>query len=257
MKRIFTLIALVLISVVASKAQTNVFCETFTSYAPDSLTANPNYNGWTLTYFSSGSFYTTTTSSGPSGPNSYKFGVDSARATSPNISGADHINFWMKGNPGPSGMGTSTLYVYETSDGVNYTLLEAITPIPTVATVKQYALTAGTTNVQFFYDKDFGNVAFDDFCATIGTVGFIDVTKNVVFSAYPNPSRGIVNLNLSTPRNAIVTITNMIGMEVRRFAMRPTDPTNVLDLTELQDGIYFIKVKTDIGEQTERLVIRK
>lgn len=257
MKRTFTLIALVLLSVFASKAQTNVLCETFTTYGPDTTT-NATYNGWNITFFASNSYYTSTTSSGPSGPNSYKFGVDSCRMTSPNISGADHFNFWMKGNPGTGGMGASTFYVYESTDGgTTWNQLDAITPIPTIGTVKQYALTSGATNVQFFYDKDFGNVAFDDFCATIGLIDYIDVVKKQVFTTYPNPSRGIININVLGQKNAIVTISNMIGSEVRRFAVRSTDPTSVVDLTDLLDGIYFVKVKTDVGEQTERLVIRK
>lgn len=255
MKRIFTLIALV-ISMTAANAQTNVLCEAFTTYGPDTL-ANATYNGWTISFFGSTSYYTSTTSSGVTGPNSYKFGVNGATAITPDISGADHINFWMKGNPGTSGMGASAFYIYESPDGTNYTLIDSVSPVPTVAAFKQYALSAGTSNVKFTYFKEFGNVAFDDFCATIGLVDNIEVVKNSIFAAYPNPSRGIINLNLTTNKNAIVTISNMIGMEVRRFAVRSTEPTSVIDLTELQDGIYFVKAKTDNGEQTERLVIRK
>ncbi len=256
MKKIFTLLTLLIAIAGSSKAQSNVFCETFTGY--NATTAATDYNGWSLTYFSTSSFYTSTQSSGPSGPNSYKFGVDSATAISPNITGADHINFWMKGNATTGGtLANGAFYIYETSDGVNYTLIDMVNPISTTGQAKQYAITAGTTNIKFFYDKDSGNVAFDDFCATIGAVGFVDATKNVVFSAYPNPSRGMLNVNLSTPRNSIVTISNMIGAEIRRFAMKSNELSTVLDLTDLQDGIYFIKVKTDIGESTERIVLRK
>ncbi|MBL0033215.1 MAG: hypothetical protein IPP27_13975 [Bacteroidetes bacterium] len=55
-----------------------------------------NYHGFTLTYYTVGSYYTSTQSSGPSGPNSYKFGRDSCSIITPDLTGYDSISFWMK-----------------------------------------------------------------------------------------------------------------------------------------------------------------
>ena len=148
MKKIFTLLSIFISIASLSKAQSNVFCETFDNY--DSLSASASYNGWTLTSFGPYSYYTSVGSSGISGPNSYKFGIDSATAITPNIAGADHINFYMKGNAATgSTLGNSAFYIYETSDGTNYNLIEMISPItPFVSEIKQYALSPGTTNVK-------------------------------------------------------------------------------------------------------------
>src|SRR4051812_44715173 len=111
MKKIFTILSLIIVTLSGTAvAQTSILCEDFNDY--DTTTAGANYHGWTLTYFSQFSFYTSTQSSGPSGPNSYKFGVDSATMISPDITGAASIQFWMKGNAATGGtLGQSTFYI--------------------------------------------------------------------------------------------------------------------------------------------------
>ncbi len=254
MKKIFTLLVIACSFLTASKGQTTVFCETFDTY--DTTTASANYNGWTLTYFSQYSYYTSTNSSGVA-PNSYKFGVDSATAITPNISGADQISFWMKGNASTGGtLANGKFYIYETSDGSTFNLIDMINPIPTTEGTKTYALSAGTTNVKFFYDKDSGNVAFDDFCATIVN-GINEASKSFSFSAYPNPSKGSINLTLANTNSATVIIANMLGSEMRHFTLKSNELSSTLDLSDLQEGVYMIKVKSDAGEATQRLIIRR
>src|SRR5205085_1648806 len=124
-----------------SQSQTIILCEDFNNY--DSLTAAVDYHNWYVSYnHSQNSFYTSTQSSGPSGPNSYKFGIDSATLITPNIDGATHIQFWTKGNAVDS---LSTLYVYDTTDSITWNLLQVINPINTNATGlgRQLTLTFG------------------------------------------------------------------------------------------------------------------
>lgn len=245
------------IAIASAHAQTTVLCENFNTY--DSLTANANYGGWSLTYFTQFSYYTSTQSSGASGPNSYKFGVDSATAISPNINTATHINFWMKGNPPSSGnMSASTFYVYETNNGTNWNLIATIFPVPTTGGIRQYALSAGTTQVKFFYDKDSGNVAFDDFCSTIGPVGVNAVEKEVYLNVYPSPARGQVNLICSPAinRNAEITIINMIGNEMKDISIIKETPERFsIDMKGRQPGVYFVKIKTEKGVMTKRFTL--
>lgn len=255
--RKFILAATCLFIVSASQAQTIVLCENFNAY--DSASANANYNGWLLNYYSQFSYYTSTQSSGPSGPNSYKFGVDSATAITPNINTATHINFWMKGNPPGSGnMSSSTLYIYETNNGSNWTSVASISPIQTTGGIRQYALSAGTIQVKFFYDKDSGNVAFDDFCATIGPVGINSVEKDVYLNVYPSPARGQVNLVCSPAlsHNAEISIINMIGNEIKEVpVIKQTAERFYIDMKGRQPGVYFVKIKTEKGVLTKRFTL--
>ena len=110
---------------------------------------------------------------------------------------------------------------------------------------------------KFYYDKDSGNVAFDDFCASVSSlVGVNEITASS-FTAYPNPSRGVVNLSMNTPRNAEVVITDVLGNELRRYTIKSSDMNPSFDLSDYKDGIYFIKVKSDAGESSKRIVLKK
>jgi Secretion system C-terminal sorting domain len=252
MKKIFTLIALIIASL-GSYAQ---ICENFNSYTPDSTTG-PNYNGFILTYYTVGSNYTSTQSSGPSGPNSYKFGRDSCSMITPDLTGYDSISFWMKGNATTGGtMAGSRLYINESPDGITYTVTQTIIPVASVSETKSYYLSAGTKFVKFYYDKDSGNVAFDDFCASASSVGITETSASA-FTAYPNPTRGQVNLTMNTPRNSEVIITDVLGNELRRYALKSSDMNPSLDLSDYKDGVYFIKVKTDNGESSKRIILKK
>ena len=194
-------------------------------------------------------------------PNSYKFGVDSATVVTPNIAGATHFNFWMKGNASSGGsLANGKFYIYESPDSINYTLIDMISPIPAfVEMVKEYPLTAGSNFVRFFYDKDSGNVAFDDFCATVGSVGIGDVYQKAPLSVYPNPTKGLATVDLNNIhfKNSSLTINNVLGKEIKKIALKNSDTNYLLDLSEYQDGVYFIKVKSDTGEKIQRVVLRK
>ena len=251
MKKFFTLIALI-ISSLASNAQ---ICENFNAF--DTTTAGPVYNGFTLTYYTIGSYYTSTQSSGPSGPNSYKFGRDSCSMITPDLAGYDSISFWMKGNASTGGsMANSQLIMSESPDGVTYTVTQTIIPVASVSETKSYYLSFGTRFVMFYYDKDSGNVAFDDFCASASSVGIKEATPTS-FTAYPNPSRGIVNLTMNTQRNAEIVVTDVIGNEVKRAGIKASDMNPSIDLSDFKDGIYFIKIKSDAGESSKKIVLKK
>ena len=92
-------------------AQTTLIYEPFTSYDGTSGTVP---TGWTFNYNAN---YTSTQSSGPSGPNSFKFGVDTATIITPAFSNADTVKFWYKGNQTDS---TSSLEILQTDDLVTW-----------------------------------------------------------------------------------------------------------------------------------------
>src|SRR5205085_12131353 len=114
MRKLFTIVSLFFTISASTFAQTPVVCEDFASY--DSTTAAVDYHGWYISYHGPFSSYSSAASTGIA-PNSYKFGVDSATLITPNISGADHINFWMKGNPSSGGsLANGKFYIYESID---------------------------------------------------------------------------------------------------------------------------------------------
>lgn len=238
----------------AASAQNFIICEDFNAY--DSASASSGvYNGFAISYHSQFSFYTSTQSSGLSGPNSYKFGVDSATMISPDITGATYVQFWMKGNSTDS---LSTFYVYDSPDGTNWTLIQAINPVNTSGMYRQYPLNGGAAFIKFFYDKSVGNVAFDDFCTADGPMTIGEAPVSAQPSVFPNPSNGFVTIAASPLfSNCKVTVMNLLGKEVRSVVYSDLNKVSKsLDLSNLDKGIYIMRCKSEKSEFTQRIILK-
>lgn len=143
------------------QAQTTVLQENWTSYAGTAGTAPAGY------YISNHGNYTTVASSGTSGPNSYRFGVNNATVITPQFAaGADTLKFWIKHNVSgvPANDTLSTFYAYESLDSLLFTPVDSIRPLPTNGSGKTYSfkLLSTTKWLKFVYKKVGGNLAFDD-----------------------------------------------------------------------------------------------
>jgi hypothetical protein len=257
MKKLYAVIISALFITSLSMAQTVLFSDNFTTY--DS-TSGANYNGWQLSYYGFGSYYTSTQSSGPSGPDSYKFGRDSATAITPMFANtADSVHFWMKGNTATGGtMAQSTFYIYQSPDGQVWNPLTTFSPpISTTGGMQHLPLAAGTVQLKFFYDKDTGNVAFDDFSVTASVVGVQSISPEQHINIYPSPTSGKLSVNFSTVTDqAKFTLLNVIGKEVGKFSMDHPADSYTLNVASLEDGIYFLRVQYDNTTFTKRIVVK-
>jgi hypothetical protein len=85
------------------------------------------------------------------------------------------------------------------------------------------------------------------------------VRDNSWLKVYPNPSHGtvIVDFKKMNSSNASITVNNLLGKEIKKVILRGNESFYLLDLTTFQDGIYFISLKSDAGESTKRVVLKK
>ncbi|MEO8149311.1 MAG: T9SS type A sorting domain-containing protein [Bacteroidia bacterium] len=253
MKKILQLIVMLTLLFANSYGQTIVLSENFTAYDGTAGTIPAN---WSLSYTGSGSFYTSTTSSGPSGPNSYKFGIDSTTVITPQFTGADSLHFWLRGNLVDS---ASFFTVYYSTDTVNFNVLDTIYPPNNQSVFYHYSLPAGAKQVKFMYHKSAGNIAFDDFSVTANNnVGIKNISKNgQPFSVYPSPSNGPVQISFDEPVNKIkISVYNMIGGEVKNIPVEKiNDQKFNLNFRNQQPGFYFIRIQTDKFNYTTRITI--
>ena len=82
-------------------------------------------------------------------------------------------------------------------------------------------------------------------------VGITDNKIDSEFRMYPNPSNGLVNIELQkTVQGDKVEVLNLHGQVV--FRMPVENEKIKLDLTYQEKGIYFIRM----GNYTERLLIQ-
>ena len=74
-----------------------------------------------------------------------------------------------------------------------------------------------------------------------------------VFSIVPNPCNNEITINFSSLiKNASIKIYSVLGKEI--YAMENIAPQSKIDLTALQSGIYFYKMKTSDSEISGKLL---
>jgi hypothetical protein len=89
---------------------------------------------------------------------------------------------------------------------------------------------------------------------SFATGAYLGVDKNELegFSMYPNPTEGILNIN--APSKVDVFISDVTGKTV--YSQKDIIDSATLDLTFLQSGIYFAKVKSETAEKNEKIIIK-
>ena len=92
-----------------------------------------------------------------------------------------------------------------------------------------------------------------------GPTATADARPSVSLNLYPNPSKGLVTLQLNqkTGQDCKLRLSNIIGQEVRTVALKPELSETGLDLRDLPTGMYFYSLVVD-GKvvSTKRLVLQ-
>lgn len=83
------------------------------------------------------------------------------------------------------------------------------------------------------------------------------IAENTVASmnVYPNPSTGIVTVDMGAATTAVMEVYNVIGSKV--IALQSATQVTSLDLTALNTGVYFLKVTTANGTATKKITLTK
>jgi hypothetical protein len=101
-----------------------------------------------------------------------------------------------------------------------------------------------------FTELNLGTVAL--LAGLNGTALPENATSNV--SLYPNPANDAVRI-LSDEGLRQVTIYNLLGQEILRFNLQGQHSTNI-DINNYISGVYIVKVETENGQFSKRLVVR-
>ncbi|MEL6924915.1 MAG: T9SS type A sorting domain-containing protein, partial [Bacteroidota bacterium] len=78
------------------------------------------------------------------------------------------------------------------------------------------------------------------------------------FDVFPNPSKGIFQLRLALERVQAVEwrLMNIAGIVVRRELRRTSGLQEVVDVSHLPKGLYFLEVLTENGRVSRRIVLQ-
>ena len=83
----------------------------------------------------------------------------------------------------------------------------------------------------------------------------LDITETIVEDEnvviYPNPTDGMINI--SAHNISEVRVYNMVGQEVETFV---TDENQcIIDMSNYNDGVYFVRIKTEDEIITKKIIL--
>ncbi len=117
------------------------------------------------------------------------------------------------------------------------------------------------TSVVDVVNKNYETVNKAVATACISSVGIEKyVDANNYFIAQPNPSTGLFNLlcSFKNADNAKIIVTDILGKQITTYNANLNNNANYsLDLSALQNGVYYISIKTDAGVSTQKVVVEK
>jgi len=138
---------------------------------------------------------------------------------------------------------------YENTDGLgNFGAQQIIT------TNALYAFSVYATDLDGDGDMDVLSASWlDDKIAWYENLHPLSVNENALvdFSVYPIPTTGHLTVQSNTTIVQI-EIYNQLGQLVLSFSNK-----NIIDISNLSEGIYFIKVKDDYGNIGSQKVVKK
>jgi hypothetical protein len=121
------------------------------------------------------------------------------------------------------------------------------------------AITDGASPVQWHYLKgigfdqvEFTRTAIVDPCAvSVDELSLVDGDVNV----YPNPTNGIIEINVADATNFNYTIIDVVGNVVTNNTVNGNRTT--INLTNNALGVYFVTINTNNGSITKKVMLTK
>ena len=83
-------------------------------------------------------------------------------------------------------------------------------------------------------------------------IGIIDIENSQNIIIYPNPTTGQLTIENEHFSIKGVEIFNVYGSSVAAKILSPSK--NKIDLSHLPNGMYFIKIRTENGEVTKKII---
>lgn len=111
---------------------------------------------------------------------------------------------------------------------------------------------------------DFNRVCITPGAANLNTstncvTGLSTPKATLAVSVYPNPSRGIVNIDYkaASGKEVTVVVCDILGNALKNMTLKNVNKTGQVDLSEYQNGIYFIKIASSNGQSVKRIILNK
>jgi len=97
----------------------------------------------------------------------------------------------------------------------------------------------------------------DTLLVWVGSVG-ISEADEFMMNVYPNPTKGIINLDLqiNEAKDVVIEIYNIIGTQIERFKVSDVSEYHFTsDLSTFKKGVYIISITIDGKRYTKKLIL--
>lgn len=123
-------------------------------------------------------------------------------------------------------------------------------PFPGIQNCGSAVIDYNVYDFRCFTDNTFGtynprNIACD-------TLTGLYETETSIFGFYPNPTEGEIIFENIDHNPCEIQIYNMGGQLLKQFYLKPTE--RKIDISDLQNGVYFIRIITDKGNSFSKVV---
>lgn len=120
-----------------------------------------------------------------------------------------------------------------------------------------YYYETGQYDVTLVVENDYGlDLSYNPDMIDVGNIGLNEHNGTSAFSIYPNPSTGIINIELTNELEIEeVLVRSISGQEVLVFAPK-SGLVQTLDLTDLEKGLYFVEIRTEGRSLVEKVVLK-
>jgi hypothetical protein len=117
---------------------------------------------------------------------------------------------------------------------------------------------SGVYNVRLIVSSDCGADSVDLLIHVQDPAGVNDIAENGTFKLYPNPSTGIVNLQLPgvTGTEVNIAVHSIAGQPVYEYKGNADKNEHVLNLVGVSKGIYIIRVQAGAQRMVQKLLLQ-
>ena len=76
-------------------------------------------------------------------------------------------------------------------------------------------------------------------------------------SVYPNPADNMVQVLTENSKVLEISLYDVLGAQIKNAELKITDDGAQLDLSHVNEGIYFVQVKTNAGVLTKKIIVQR
>lgn len=106
-----------------------------------------------------------------------------------------------------------------------------------------------TKNMGSLFDKrgtiDISNLRKGQYCLAMYDAGLLQASnldKRPAFKLFPNPASQEINVELSSPKEGVLEITNMQGQVIHSYPMNGSQLKHKIDISFLASGVYLVGI---------------